>query len=165
MEIVGLPACKSSTPLVIWYATSCTRRIAGDCWYASATAWQNSSSVSPSFRLRHNVTIRCSRMLRVLSIGSSTATSAPSSSGTTSSGIISAGLPSTKYSAASSPAAIVSKSCANRFVSRAALSTTNCRRSCASRSAVHSSSLALSCEKDTGEVVSADGCFSWLIVA
>ena len=162
---MGSPACRCSIPLVIWCATSCTRRIAGDCWYAFAIAWQNSSSVSPSSRLRHNVTIRCSRILRVSSIGSSTATSAPSSSGTTSSGIISAGLPSTRYSAAFSPAAIVSKSCTNRFVSRAALSTTNCRRSCSSRSAVHSSSLALSCEKDTGEVVSADGCFSWLIIA
>lgn len=165
MEIVGLPACRCLTPLIIWCATSCMRRIAGDCWYASATAWQNSSSVSPSSRLRHNVTIRCSRILRVSSIGSSTATTAPSSSGTTSSGIISAGLPSTRYSAALFPAAIVSKSCANRFASRAALSTTNCRRSCSSRSAVHSGSLAISCEKDTGEVVSADSCFSWLIIA
>ena len=164
MEIVGLPACRCLIPLIIWCATSCMRRIAGDCWYASATAWQNSSSVSPSFRLRHNVMVRCSR-IRALSIVSSTATTAPFSSGTTSSGIISAGLPSTKYSAAFSPAAIVSKSCANRFASRAALSTTNCRRSCASRSAVHSGSLAISCEEDTGEVVSADGCFSWFIIA
>lgn len=164
MEIVGLPACRCLIPLIIWCATSCMRRIAGDCWYASATAWQNSSLVSPSSRLRHNVTVRCSR-IRALSIVSSTATTAPFSSGTTSSGIISAGLPSTKYSAAFSPAAIVSKSCANRFASRAALSTTNCRRSCASRSAVHSGSLAISCEEDTGEVVSADGCFSWFIIA